>query len=265
MTQNKIIHYIFCSFLLIINTISIFGQNSGPDKYIATHDDSLALENVIVEKYYVADSSDYADTTGGILPKGSITYRIYIDMKSGYSLQVVYGNQKHELLIKTSTKFFNNQDCYAYTGFNVDAKKINENTNALDSWITLGAATRLHTGILISEDKDGSLIHRKTLDKADGLTKGSLPNFKTFNLDLNFFNNAKDAANFSTHNGAWAALGGVMGPTSENRVLIAQLTTNGKLSFELNIQMGTPTGGSVQFVPDNPEGSEIKYDGLTSH
>lgn len=237
------------------NAVKAQGMNS--------HQDSLALENIIVEKYYLSDSTDYNDTIKGILPKGSITYRIYVDMKPDYHLQAVYGNENHELFIKTSTKFFNNTDCSANTGFNIDAKKINYTTIALDSWITLGAASRLHTGILKSEDNDGSILTRNTLDHSDGLTDGVLPNFKIFNLDLSFFNNDEDAAVFSTNNGAWAALGGVKGPTVENRVLIAQLTTNGKLSFNLCVQMGKPDGGSMKFVSNNPDESEIKFDGLS--
>jgi hypothetical protein len=248
---------ILIAFLVLVS-ISSSAQNN----YIITHNDSLALENVIVEKYYISDSIDYADTTGGILPKGSVTYRIYIDMKPGYLLQTVYGNEKHELFIKTSTKFFNNKECLASTGFNIDAKKINDNTVALDSWITMGAATRLHTGILKSEDKDGSLIHKYELRNADGLTKGTLPLFKIFNIDLNFFNNVKNAVIFSTNDGGWAAPGGVKGPTDENRVIIAQLTTDGILTFGLNIQIGTPSGGFIQFVGSNPEGSELKFDKL---
>jgi hypothetical protein len=222
-----------------------------------THDDSLALENVIVEKYYVTDSSYYVDTTGGILPKGSITYRIYIDMKPGYSLMMVYGDKKHELFLKTTTVFFNNTYCLAMTGFNIHYKEINENSVALDSWLTLGAASRIHTGILKTDDTDGSILKRASLSKADGLTNGTTPTFKMYNLDMNFFKDKKDASLFSTKNGAWYCIEGVKGPTIDNRVLIAQLTTNGTLSFELNIQLRTPTKGAVKFVARNPGSSEI--------
>jgi len=175
----------------------------------------------------------------------------------------VYGDEKHELFFKTTTYFYNNTECSAYTGFNIDAKKLNYSTCALDSWITLGAASRLHTGILKSEDSDGSILTRNTLKYSDGLTNGVFPNFKVFNLDLGFFNNDKDAALFSTNNGAWAALGqGVKGPTAENRVLIAQLTTNGKLSFNLSVQIGKPDGSPIKFVSDNPDESEIRFEGL---
>jgi hypothetical protein len=239
------------------------------EKFVLTHNDSLALENVIVEKYYIADSTDYADTTGGILPKGAITYRIYIDMKPGYSLMMVYGDKKHELFLKTSTVFFNNLYCLAMTGFNVHFKEINENTVALDSWITLGAASRVHTGILRSDDTDGSILKRASLSKADGLTNGITPTFKTYNLDLSFFKNKKDASLFSTKDGAWYCTEGVKGPTPENRVLIAQLTTNGELSFELNIQLRTPNKSAVQFVARDPQSSEIipeiQFKGLLYH
>lgn len=248
-------------YFFVLSNTSISAQ----EKFIINHEDSLALEDVIVEKYYVADSADYADTTGGILPKGSVTYRIYIDMKPGYALQAVFGNRNHELFIKTSTLFFNNRYCNAITGFNISPKEINENTVALDSWLTMGAATRLHTGILKSNDKDGSIIKRASLSDADGLTNGIFPTFKAFNLDLNFFKDNTNTSLFSTHDGAWAALEGVKGPTADNRVLIAQLTTNGTLSFELNIQIRTPSKGELKFVAKNPKSSEIpeiQFNGL---
>ncbi len=246
-------------FAFVLGSISLKAQNN----YVITHDDSLALENVIVEKYYVADSIDCLDTIGGTLPSGSVTYRIYIDMKNGYRLQTVYGVTNHELFIKTSTTFYNNLYCFAITGFNINNKELNENNVALDSWITMGAASRLHTGIIKDEDHDGSILKRALLSKSDGLTNGVFPTFKQFNLDLSFFKDNKNASLFATTNGVWAAFGGVMGPTADNKVLIAQLTTNGKLSFELNVQIGTPTAGVVQFVAKNPERAELYFKGLT--
>jgi hypothetical protein len=154
----------------------------------------------------------------------------------------------------------------AETGFNVDAKKLHKGAVALDSWITMGAASHLHTGIPRSEDDSifSFITNRYPLSKVDGLTNGVLPDFQVFKIDLRFFDNDSTARDFTVNDGAWAAMGGVKGPTPENRVLIAQLTTNGKLSFELNVQIGTPTGGFVQFVAKNPEGSEIKFEGLTN-
>jgi len=253
----------FLTLFLFILSSSIFSQNK-QYKYEITHEDSLALENIIVEKYYISDSTDYNDTIKNSLPKGAVTFRIFIDMKPDYKLQLVYGNQKHELLLETTTNFFNDLEADAITGFNVNTKRINKGNIALDSWLTMGAAARGFTGIPRSEDTVGfSLItNRPSLKSADGFTKGILPDFKVFNLDMGFFNNDSTATRFSTNNGGWAAPGGVKGPTLENRVLVAQLTTNGKLSFKLNVQIGTPTGGYVQFVGEKPEGSEIQFNKL---
>ena len=256
-----------CNIYICLLTFIILGCESlsAQENYTITHNDSLALESIMVEKYYVSDSTDNIDTTADALPKGAVTYRIFIDMKPGYSLQLVYGNKDHELVIETSTTFFNNQECRAETGFNIDAKQLHTGTFALDSWITMGAASRLHTGIPRAEDNDGFsfITNRNSLNKIDGLTKGVLPNFQIFNLEMKFFGTDRNASKFQTNNGGWAALGlGVKGPTPENRVLIAQLTTNGNLSFKLNVQIGTPTGGYVKFVADNPVGSEMKFDSL---
>ena len=270
----KIISYLklkiqFCplvvlfSFVFVLSYSPIFSQNKqGASSIIQA--DSSALENIIVEPYYISNELDWSDTLKSPLPKGSVTYRIFVDMKPGYKLQLVYGNQKHELFIETSTRFYNDNDADALTGYNINVKHLNWGNVALDSWITLNAACRGFAGILRSEDTTGfSLIsNRPSLKLADGFIKGVLPDFKVFNLDLNFFNNDTNAVRFSTNNGGWAAPGGVKGPTSENRVLIAQLTTNGKLSFQLNVQIGTPSGDFIKFVADNPEEGEIKFDGL---
>ena len=67
------------------------------------------LERVIVEKYYVSNADD-SIASAGILPVGSVTYRVYFDMLPGYAFTAAYGNAPHPLIIKTSTKFFNNED-----------------------------------------------------------------------------------------------------------------------------------------------------------
>ena len=75
------------------------------------------------------------------------------------------------------------------------------------------------------------------------------------------FGSQNDGTNgpvFSTWNGSWASLNGSIGPDSiDNKVLIAQITTDGIFSFELNIQIGTPTGGVQNFVAVNPVANEI--------
>ena len=79
----------FFSFLFFIvffmNGFSLQSQEKG--MFIGS--EKSALEGVIVEKYYIADVRDISDTLGGSVPKGSTTYRIYIDMKQGYFLQAM--------------------------------------------------------------------------------------------------------------------------------------------------------------------------------
>src|ERR1051325_3917740 len=113
MRMVKIIHSQFNVIRLLLFTffIAVPSLNSGLRAQVnepLTATDKSALENIIVEKYYVAEETDYADISGGVLPKGSVTYRIYVDLKPGYNLQMVYGDKKHELFIRSTTTFFNN-------------------------------------------------------------------------------------------------------------------------------------------------------------
>lgn len=230
-----------------------------------TKEDQAALEGIIVEKYYVATEEDCKDTTGGVLAKGSVTYRIYADLKPGYHLQAVFGLPDHEFFLKTSTSFFNNNDGGAQSGDQISDHRLNQNTVALDSWLTIGVATQQRYGVLKTEDtQDTSLIKRKGLDKADGLMlAGQVQRLLYYGIDISFFNQGKSGSVFKSDNGSWAVVGGGKGPTKENRVLIAQLTTNGKLSFELNLQVGCPTGATLQYVAKNPKDGQIKFKQLT--
>lgn len=63
--------------------------------------DSTALEDVFVEIYYISDTLDVLDEDGGHLDTCSVTYRVYVDMKPGYEIQAVYGNENNLLQIET--------------------------------------------------------------------------------------------------------------------------------------------------------------------
>ena len=64
------------------------------------------LDSIIVEKYYISNAADSIGSIGyGNLSIGSVTYRIYVDMKPGYKFQMAYGNANHPLSISTSTSF----------------------------------------------------------------------------------------------------------------------------------------------------------------
>jgi len=238
------------------------------------------LENIIVEKYYVSNADDATlNGSGGVLPVGSVTYRIYVDMLPDYKLQAIYGVPGHEMRISTTTLFFNNEDRGA-TSPAYTKNQAKNNTVMLDSWLTVGAACAGNFGVLKSEDdgiantvnsdnvlQNTDAIAGIPLTEQDGLLLGTPQPITTLGLDniITVFDNQNDGTNgpvFSTSDGAWSALSGATGPTASNSVLIAQLTTNGILSFELNIQLGTPTGGVERYVAANPIDAEVLYPGL---
>lgn len=240
------------------------------------------LEQVIVEKYYISDVNDTsANSTDGVLPVGSTTYRIYADMLPGYKFQAAFGVPTHELRIATTTLFFNNEDRGATTP-TYTKTHAKSNTVMLDSWLSVGAACVGNYGVLKTDDdgvgtvvnSDGLLQNNDpaagiALTTQDGLLLGSPQTVTTVGIttEIAMFDNQNDGTNgpvFSTWNGSWASLNGSMGPDSlSNKVLIAQITTNGNFSFELNIQIGTPTGGVQQYVAKNPTGNEIMIASLT--
>jgi hypothetical protein len=260
--------YLLVSILTLLQCIS-YAQNG--------------LENVIVEKYYISDANDAnADLVGGVLPVGSVTYRIYADMLQGYKFQAAYGVPDHELRIETTTLFWNNEDRGATspTFSKVNAQK---NTVMLDSWLSVGAACVGQYGIMkIYDDGINNAVNSYSpqvlqnndpaagipLTTQDGFFAGSPEPVTTVGIsnEITVFDNQNDGTNgpvFSTYNGSWASLNGSFGPdTVDNKVLIAQITTDGVLSFKLNIQIGTPTGGVENYVADNPIGSEIQMASL---
>lgn len=241
------------------------------------------LESIIIEKYYVSNAADSVGAIGrgSNLPIGSVTYRIYADLLPGYKFQAAYGVPGHTLTLSSSTSFYTNTDrgdvTPAYSKSNAA-----QNTVMLDSWLSVGAACAANFGILKTEDgaaggtnvvnANGILANNDAsagipLTTQDGIYSGS-PEAVTFvgitTADLDFLSSSGTVGNLlTTSNGSWASLNGSVGPTSTNKVLIAQLTTNGVFHYELNIQVGTPSGGTENYVASNPTGAEISIPSLT--
>lgn len=233
------------------------------------------LEKIIVEKYYISDANDATDATGGTLPVGSVTYRIYVDMLPGYKYQALYGIASHELRIATTTLFFNNEDRGATNANAIAKTQLKNNTVMLDSWFSSGAGSAGNFGILKTEDtgfitnadsflQNADPMAGPALTTVDGLVTGT-PEAVTFvglTTELDVFDASNDPLSgagklFTTSNGSIASLNGSVGPTATNSVLVAQITTDGVLTFELNIQIGTPTGGVENYVAKNPTGNEM--------
>lgn len=265
--------------------ILLFGLSALLTGIFANAQNSTGLEKIIVEKYYISNQAD-ADASVGILPVGSVTYRIFLDMKQGYKFQAAYGNSDafgeptHTLFFKTTTSFFNNEDRGGVTPTYTKSQAKN-NTVMLDSWLSGGAACAGNFGVLKADDDgvgtvvngDGILQNADPLagiplTEQDGLKVGSPGAFTIVGpqaeAQLAVFDATSQAGNsFLLTDGAWSCLIGAVGSDTTNKVLIAQITTDGDFSFELNIQLGTPSGGAEQFVAKAATGKETMFPGLT--
>jgi len=238
-----------------------------------------AIKNVIVETYYISDVSDATDTIGGYLEEGSKTYRLFVELEKGCKLKKIYGDADHALKFISTAPFFNNIDRGTSFGKDINDKKINENTVAIDTWLTIGLATKNYMGILKEKDSDGSIIGgthndggskhiqggllRNTdpamgipLTTADGLITYTstlsqwLDNGFTDNTgtDTTIFGTINTGNKFISNNAFLQQNAGVIGPTADNKILVAQLTTKGEISFELNIEVLDTNGNSIDYV-----------------
>lgn len=243
---------------------------------------SQGLENVIVEKYYISDANDATvNATGGVLPIGSVTYRVYLDLLPDYIFQAAYGDGNHICRIETTTLFFNNEDRGATTP-TFSKNFCDDNTVMLDSWLSVGAACAANYGIRkIYDDgvatvvnNDGVLTNTNPmigipLTTQDGLFAGTPQPVTEVGIttEIAVFDAQNDGTNgpvFSTNNGSWASLNGSMGPDPLlNEVLIAQITTDGVFSFELNVQIRNNITNVVEnYVASNPVGIEVLFPAL---
>ncbi len=229
-----------------------------------TPPDPGGLEGIIVETYYVADANDAADQDGndGTLTAGSRVYRVYADLKPGYKLLTVGGFANHPLTFNTTTNFFNNLDRGEAWGDAINDIHLDKNTVAIDSWLAMGAASDAHWGVLKADDPDGSIIGGVNNDGgSNGVPEGLLVNDAAaagtplttadglWNVSVppatSYVGNAPECFNtggnaYSDDNFAWAVLGGIEGPTEDNRILLGQFTTDGVFSYCLNLWVRIP-------------------------
>jgi hypothetical protein len=245
------------------------------------------LDSIIVEKYYVSNGADaQSNSTDGVLPPGSVTYRVFASLHPGYTFQSIFGNSAtpsgvHKLLISTTTTFFNNKNRGDSDVGNIQSSYLNKTSLALDSWLSVGASAQGQFGVLKSKDNGAANLifpHNPSsmlanteasvgipLSVQDGMVAGS-PTAITFigdagtNATTVFGPTAQGTKTYSITNGSVSAnvyngtLVGTKGPSIDsNRVLIGQFTTNGSFHFELFVQIGTPGSGVQRFVASNPQ------------
>ncbi len=231
------------------------------------------IENVIVETYYVADANDATDTIGGGVPEGARTYRVFIDLREGCSLRAIYGADGHPLRIESTALLFNHHDRGKSYGHEVNNSALDEGTTALDSWLSLAAASNQRAGVQKTLDTDGSIVGGTNNDggsaeiatgllanaaaeagipltERDGLLplNGGValpPNFLVQGDDPHraFKDSTLESGFVSSNFRMGCATPGTQGPTAENQVLVAQVTTAGDLTFELNLEL--ECGGTV--------------------
>jgi len=235
------------------------------------------IDNVIVEKYYVADAADIANTDGGQLQQGAVTYRVFIDLAAGSKISRVFADSLHLLKIKSTQPFFNNDTLNSSNGgsygFKINKNDLSISTVGLDSWISIGAATNKHHGILKSEDTDGTIVggsnnHQNLLSNTDAtaglplttqdglilssvlatnyLAGGDMPAIGSLNDSTIFGSDTATA--FITPNATLQYSGGLSGQGTSNNVLIGQFTTAGQLEFELNISVIDSNGSTINYV-----------------
>ncbi|WP_306643834.1 DUF7619 domain-containing protein [Sanyastnella coralliicola] len=189
------------------------------------------LNEIVVEEYpLLGDVS--------IQPEGTTTYRIYAEMGSATDVvNAVFATEDcHSLDVSTTTSFYNEVQSGEVLGADINAflHGIFPLLEA-DTWVTIGATNHLEPGAsdvgYASLDPEGAFI--SSFDTPDG-------------------------QNLILDNGAWFTL-----PTSVtalpsgpyNRVLLGQFTTDGQLSFNLNIQIfagGDQANGRIDYVHSLP-------------
>lgn len=250
------------------------------------------LQGIVAEKYYVSNVNDSivsAQQGGGNLPVGSVTWRFYADLATGYKLKAVYGvdvaptgvvsSGDHELKIMSTAPIFNNEDRGGVSPTYTKAQTAS-NSVMLDSWLSMGAGCSGHFGIEKSSDNgvsttvnaNGMLQNNDAsagipLTAQDGLISGSPSAVSIVGLSqvqIDVFNNVSGfGSSLVTSNGSWASLAGIQGPNSDNKVLFLQITTRGTVSYTFNLQLATPSGGVERWVASSPVGNEFTHPSLT--
>lgn len=248
------------------------------------------LDSVIVERFYYSNAADSlgSDAAGaGVLPIGSSTFRIYVDLKPGFKFQALYGTQDagsaplHTLLLTSTKPFYNNEDRGDKVPDGISLNNTKTNTVMLDSWFSVGSTATGQVGVLKTEDLDGSVGNTDGLltnnnpwagipimgtGAQDGMKAGATQpvTFVGLTTELDVFD-ALSLVNdtFKTTNGSIASLTGSIGATATNRVLVGQFTTAGKFCWQLNLQIRDTVNNVVQnYVALNPTGAEMTHPSL---
>lgn len=248
------------------------------------------LQGIVIEKFYQTNAADAANaaTNGAVttLNNGTTVYRVYVDMAAGYKFSQLFGTAAHPMKVNTTTNFYNDPNYGSTTNPSaISTTNLRKGTALIDSWFTTGGIAAGKLGVLKTEDTDGSPGNANNVlqnnpggafglpinigttanaGAADGVITGTVvaPNVLGISTELDIFDQTAGNS-FITTNGAIAALGGVVGPTASNMVLVGQFTTDGILTFELNVQLvNIATGAAENYVASAPTGTELTHPSL---
>ena len=246
------------------------------------------LTGIVVEKYYLTNAADganaLANSASTTLNTGTTVYRVYVDMAAGYKFSQIYGNAAHNLKVNTTTNFYNDPNYgVSLNPGTISIVNVKKNTAMIDSYFTTGGTATGKVGVPKTEDTDGTLGNTQNIlannaggcfglpimgtSGQDGMVASSTATYVVPNaLGLGSILDVLDQTvgnSITITNGSIAALGGIVGATTSNMVLVGQFTTNGNFSFELNVQLvNIATGLAENYVASNPTGSELTHASL---
>jgi hypothetical protein len=253
------------------------------------------LEGIVVEEFHTVTQADadYINNDLGnssfSLAPGSKVYRVYVDMAPNYRLLTVGGsvpddgNGVHALDFSTTTTFWNDDNF----GSEFPAQTRRASTGTLfDTYITIGSTGIVggtspcgalgsglaQVGLLRAADTNGDLTSCGVFPGFtgnDGSIPGTVPALTT-NLSgiIDFTALTGSASSFvigGNTGDSYATLPANTGvdPTTTNRVLIGQFTTDGVFSFHINVVIQSPIGENEFYVWANPIQTEVVSPFLT--
>src|SRR5690606_7055932 len=142
-------------------------------------------------------------------------------LKAGYKLITVGGFPGHDISFSSTTTFFYNDDRGEAWAADINEIHLNKNSVAIDSWLTIGAASDAHWGVPKDEDTDGSILTGNDggstgtpmlvntdplagipLTQADGLLAGTPPGILSVGTAPTIFNDI-NGSSYSSDNFAW--------------------------------------------------------------
>jgi hypothetical protein len=246
--------------IMLLSCIHLSAQYMVNDSLLEKY--AHGLEGIIIEPYYLHSGNDCKDDTTLSIAGGNVTYRVFIDMAPQYRLQAIYGIEKHPFVIKTTTSFYDNIDFGSKVGIDITEENLIKCNVAFDTWLTLGAASKSNLGVLKEEDSTGSVLFYDGLRNQDGMVPSeNMPVIQYYVRDFTL-DNTLGSATFRLNDAVIAVKNGITGLSGENRVLIAQITTDGAISLIMNVQVITPDARVIRYVAENPAKNEIQYNGL---